>query len=134
PDEILTEMTQELGEVKADRYGAGGVVTELEAEMCGVLGKPAAVFMPSGTMAQQIALRIHADRLGRRTVLWHPTAHPEKHEDQAVPRLHGLAPRPVGNPDQLLTTDELQEVAEYAGVLLLELPQREIGGQLPAWE
>ncbi|HET7402476.1 MAG TPA: beta-eliminating lyase-related protein, partial [Usitatibacter sp.] len=51
-----------------DRYGAGGAVAALEAEICKVLGKPAAVFMLSGTMAQQIALRIHADRRGSRVV------------------------------------------------------------------
>ena len=66
-------MTEELGEVEADWYGEGGVVAELETEVRDLLGKPAAVFMPSGTMAQQIALRVHADRTGRRVVLWHPT-------------------------------------------------------------
>ena len=44
-----------------DRYGDGGVVAELEAEIAGLLGKPAAVFLPSGTMAQQSVLRVHAD-------------------------------------------------------------------------
>ena len=34
----------------------------------------------------------------------------------------------------MLTVDDLEDVAEYAGVLLLELPQREIGGQLPDWD
>jgi threonine aldolase len=134
PDEITAEVAEVLGDVTPDRYGSGGVVAELEAEMCEILGKPAAVFMPSGTMAQQIAMRVHADRLGRRTVLWHPTAHPEKHEDQAAVRLHGLSGRPVGDPEQLITLSDLEDVAEYAGVLLLELPQREIGGQLPSWD
>ena len=45
-------------DAQPDRYGDGGVVTELEAETAKVLGKPAALFLPSGTMAQQIALRI----------------------------------------------------------------------------
>jgi threonine aldolase len=79
-------------------------------------------------------MRVHADRLGRRTVLWHPTAHPERHEDQAAVRLHRLSGRPVGDPEQLITLSDLEDVAEYAGVLLLELPQREIGGQLPSWD
>jgi threonine aldolase len=77
---------------------------------------------------------VHADRLGRRTVLWHPTSHLALHEDQALERLHGLQGRPVGDPRRLVTLADLEEVAEYAAVLLLELPQREIGGQLPAWE
>jgi threonine aldolase len=45
-----------------DRYGSGGVVADLEDEVGGLLGKPAAVFLPSGTMAQQSVLRVHADR------------------------------------------------------------------------
>ena len=53
-------------ETPTDMYGEGGVVDELETEIAGLLGKPAAAFFPSGTMAQQIALRVHADRRGRR--------------------------------------------------------------------
>ena len=34
----------------------------LEERVAALLGKEAAVWMPSGTMAQQIALHIHADR------------------------------------------------------------------------
>src|SRR5262249_60035922 len=77
-----------------DRYGAGGVVAELEAEAAGLLGKPAAVYLPSGTMAQQSVLRVHADRRQRRTVLYHPLCHLDRHEDRAFERLHGLAGRP----------------------------------------
>ncbi len=134
PSVALAEVHDVLGDVTADRYGDGGVVEELESEVAALLGKPAAVLMPSGTMAQQVALRVHADRTGRRTVLWHPTCHLALHEDQAAERLHGLHPRPVGDPRRLITLADLEEVAEYAGTLLLELPQREIGGQLPEWD
>jgi threonine aldolase len=132
--DALAEIREVLGDVTTDRYGDGGVVAELETEVRELLGKPAAVFMPSGTMAQQIALRVHADRLGRRVVLWHPQSHLAKWEDQAAERLHGLLPRPVGESRSLVTLDELQEVAEPFAALLLELPQREIGGQLPPWD
>ena len=66
--------------------------------------------------------------------LWHPTCHLALHEDQAAERLHGLHPRPVGDPRRLITLADLEEVAEYAAALLLELPQREIGGRLPEWD
>lgn len=128
------EITAELGDVQPDRYGEGGVVAELEAEVRELLAKPAAVFMPSGTMAQQVALRVHADRTGRRVVLWHPTSHLSLHEDQAAERLHGLQPRPVGDPRSLLVLDDLEDVAEPVAALLLELPQRELGGLLPTWD
>jgi len=63
-----------------DRYGDGGVVAELEAEIAGLLGKPAAVFLPSGTMAQQCVLRVHADRRQSKTVIFHPMCHLDRRE------------------------------------------------------
>jgi threonine aldolase len=43
-------------DTEVDRYGAGGVVAELEAEVAGLLGMPAAAYVPSGTMAQPAVL------------------------------------------------------------------------------
>ncbi len=127
-----------LGEVPpetpTDMYGEGGVVDELEAEVAGLLGKPAAAFFPSGTMAQQIALRVHADRRGSRTVLFHPRCHLDTSEERGYERLHDLHGRTVGDLERLLTLDELQAVAEQPAALLLELPQRDLGGQLPEWD
>ena len=83
-----------------DRYGDGGVVAELEAEVAALLGKPAAVFVPSGTMAQQAVLRVHADQRQRRTIVFHPMCHLDQHESQGYQRLHGLTGRPAGCPDR----------------------------------
>jgi threonine aldolase len=134
----LQDPTEQLAAVpagiKADRYGEGGVVEELEAEVAALLGKPAAVFLPSGTMAQQIALRIHADRRGRRTIVFHPASHIDRHEGRGYQRLHGLVGRPAGEEHRLLTLDDLRDVAEPPAALVLELPQRDLGGQLPAWD
>jgi threonine aldolase len=116
-----------------DRYGDGGVVTELETEVAALLGKPAAVFLPSGTMAQQSVLRVHADRRGRRTVAFHPMCHLHRHENQAHERLHHLVGRPVGDPNRLIGRDDLDAIAEPVAALLLELPQRDLGGQQPEW-
>jgi threonine aldolase len=117
-----------------DRYGEGGVVAELEAEVAEVLGRPAAVYLPSGTMAQQAVLRVHAERRGRRTVVFHPECHLDRHEGRGLERLHGLTGRPVGEATRLLELDDLTAVAEPPAALLLELPQRDLGGTLPAWE
>ncbi|HEU4439833.1 MAG TPA: beta-eliminating lyase-related protein [Methylomirabilota bacterium] len=65
------ELLASMADAEADTSGAGGAVEALEAETAEVLGKPAAVFMPSGTMAQQIALRIHADHRDCRAVAFH---------------------------------------------------------------
>jgi threonine aldolase len=117
-----------------DRYGDGGVVCELEAEIAGLLGKPAAVFLPSGTMAQQCVLRVHADRRQRKTVIFHPMCHLDRHEGEAYQRLHGLTGRPAGDLDRLMTIHDLTAIGEPPAALLIELPQRDLGGQQPAWE
>jgi len=135
PAEMLAEISS-LGpdELSADSYGSGGTVAILEEDVRTLLGKPAAVFMPSGTMIQQIALRIHAERRNRRVVAFHPTCHLELHEDQAYQRLHGLIGRPVGAANGLITIADLEQIHEPLAALLIELPQREIGGSLPTWK
>jgi len=120
-------------ETVADRYGDGGVVADLEAEIAALLGKPAAVFLPSGTMAQQSVLRVHASRRGRRTVVFHPTCHLERHEGEAYQRLHHLTGRQAGDPNRLIGRDDLDQIREPVAALLLELPQRDLGGQQPEW-
>ncbi|HUX14234.1 MAG TPA: beta-eliminating lyase-related protein, partial [Spirochaetia bacterium] len=67
-------------------------------------------------------------------VAFHPTCHLELHEQKGYQLLHGLHGVLVGSPSTLLTRDDLDRVADPLAALLLELPQREIGGRLPAWE
>src|SRR5690349_9066902 len=103
PADYLAEIPTDAA---ADVYGEGGVVEELEREVASILGKPSAAFLPSGTMAQQIALRVLADRRSRRTILFHPTCHLDHFEGRGYERLHGLHGRPVGAPTSLLTLDD----------------------------
>ncbi|MEV6597177.1 beta-eliminating lyase-related protein [Actinoplanes sp. NPDC051346] len=131
PRELLASIDPET---EPDTYGDGGVVTELERHLAALLDKPAAVFLPSGTMAQAATLRVHADRRQSRTVVWHPYCHLEQHEGQAHQRLHQLVGRRVGDSERLIGLHDLEEVAEPIAALLLELPQRDLGGALPAWE
>lgn len=134
PRETLTDLANAIPvDAQPDVYG-GGLVADFEAEIAALLGKPAAVFMPSGTMAQQIALRIWADRSGSHTFGCHPTCHLEIHEDWAYRTLHGLHAELIGSRYGLMTLDDVQSVKAPLGTLLLELPQRPIGGVLPPWE
>lgn len=130
----LSTLARAAGSAGADSYGSGGELEELEAELAVLLGKPAALFLPSGTMAQQIALRIHTERARCRTLAFHPTCHLELHEQRGYQRLHGLDAVLVGRRERLLTRADLDALAEPVAALLLELPQREIGGVLPSWD
>ena len=129
-EDHLAAIPTDLG---IDRYGDGGAVTALEDEMRTVLGKPAAVFMLSGTMAQQIALRVHSDVRGRKSFGFQPTSHLELHEDKAYQRLHGLIGVPLGSAHEMLTNNAIKSCSEKLAAVLWELPQREIGGRLPEW-
>ena len=122
-----------LAQKRGDQYGKGGVVSELEERVANLLGKEAAVFMPSGTMAQPIALRIWADTSGSKKVAFHPTCHLEIHEHHAYRELHHLESLLVGDRDALMTLEDVTAIEGPLSTLLIELPQREIGGQLPSW-
>ncbi|HEX5571112.1 MAG TPA: beta-eliminating lyase-related protein, partial [Ktedonobacterales bacterium] len=131
----LLALAEAVGpDEQPDRYGGGPLIEDFEREIAALLGKEAAVFMPSGTMAQQIALRVWSERSGRETVAFHPTCHLELHEQKGYERLHGLHAALVGDADRLITMDDLRARPEPLAALLLELPQREIGGQLPEWD
>jgi threonine aldolase len=91
PRQVLSELADTTDpELEADRYGQGDLIAGFESEVAALLGKEAAVFMPSGTMCQQIALRIWAEHQGTRNVAFHPKSHLETHEEKAYQRLHGL--------------------------------------------
>ena len=131
PADLLASIPPNTEE---DLYGEGGAVTDLERYVADLLGKPAAVLLPSGTMAQAATLRVHADRRVSRTVVWHPFCHLNLHEGDAYQRLHGLVGRSAGQFDRLLTLDDLTAVAEPLAALVIELPQRDLGGQIPPWD
>jgi threonine aldolase len=131
PRELLTDIPDG---VAMDRYGHGGVVAELEDVTAKLLGKPAAAFFPSGTMAQQAVLRVHADRRhGNPVFVCHPACHLEWREGRGYQRLHGLTCHAAGDLRVPLMVNDLEAVAETPATLLLELPQRDLGGHLPAW-
>jgi threonine aldolase len=115
-------------------YGPDAPVAQLERRMAELLGKPKALFFPSGTMAQQVALRIHAERTGRPTFTAHPANHLDRWEMRGYSAVHGLRYLPAGEAVRPLTLDDLKEVTEPVAALLIELPQREIGGFLPTWD
>ncbi|MGW0938049.1 threonine aldolase family protein [Streptomyces sp. NPDC002666] len=117
----------------ADIYG-NGVVAELERRIAGLLGTEDAAFFPTGTMAQQVALRCWAGRTGNPTVALHPLAHPEVHERGALSAVSGLRTVHPTNEPRLPTADEVRDFAEPFGTLMLELPLRDAGFVLPTWE
>ncbi len=117
-----------------DYYGKGQLIESFEEDIATLLGKESAVFLPSGTMAQCIALRIWSDLAGSPQVGFHATSHLELHEQNAYQALYGLQSQLLGEPDRVISLADLDSLEERLAAVLLELPMREIGGQLPSWQ
>jgi threonine aldolase len=118
---------------RPDIYG-GGLVADLETRVAGLLGKPAAAFFPTGTMAQQIALRIWSEKAANPTVALHPLHHPEVHEQKAYSTLSGLRAVWPTSARRSATADEIRATPEPFAVLSMELPLRDAGFILPTWD
>ncbi|MFF9217355.1 threonine aldolase family protein [Streptomyces viridosporus] len=116
----------------SDIYG-NGVVEALERRVAGLLGTEAAAFFPTGTMAQQVALRCWAGRTGNPVVALHALSHPEVHERNALSQVSGLRPVRVTGEPRLPTAAEVRDFEEPFGALMLELPLRDAGFVLPTW-
>ncbi|WP_042426889.1 threonine aldolase family protein [Streptacidiphilus anmyonensis] len=137
--EWLADLSGEAGRAaydldqRTDLYG-DGVVAALEERVAELLGTEAAAYFPTGTMAQQVALRCWAERTGNQVVAMHPLAHPEVHERQAYSQLTGLRSVWPTREPRLPNADEVAECDEPFGTLMLELPLRDAGFVLPSWE
>lgn len=120
--------------VRHDQYGHGDLVEGFERKIAALLGKPAAVFMPSGVMAQMAALRVWTEAAGIDRFGMHPTSHLALHEEEAyaaVMRCHAV---PLGERQRPLLAADLQACHQPLACLIVELPIREAGGQLPCWD
>lgn len=133
--DLLIKSMEAIGSDRTpDFYGTGEIITDFQDKLAKDLGKEDGVFFPSGTMAQQIAMRMWCDKSNVKTVAYHPKCHLEIHEEDGLKELHGIKSILLGEEDRLFTIEDLKAVKESIGAVLIELPQREIGGQLPSFE
>ncbi|MGN6688141.1 MAG: threonine aldolase family protein [Actinomycetales bacterium] len=134
PQATLAAIAAEAREEQYDRYGEDGEVAALEREVCELLGKEAAVFMPSGVMAQQAILRAWVEQTGRRAVGVHGLSHLVVHELQALTELHGMRLQHLADDRRPVTAADVKAFAEPLAAVAIELPLRDAGYLLPAWE
>ncbi|ALS98320.1 threonine aldolase family protein [Lacimicrobium alkaliphilum] len=120
----------------ADYYGQGKLIEDFEQQVARLLGKTSGLFLPSGTLAQPMALKIWADAVSNANIALHPTSHLILHEQSGYEALWHLKGHLWGQSDNLPTLSELQELTRTQPLssVLMELPLREIGGQLPDWD
>ena len=137
PSEAFAELavaSAELGVDEWDQYGERGAVARVEAEVAELLGKPGAVFFPSGVMGQQAALRSWCDRTGSRRVAIPDRSHLLVHEDDGPRLLHDFRFEHLTVGRRTATAADLRGLPAGLGAVLVELPLRDAGCRLPSWE
>ncbi|MBI4082576.1 MAG: aminotransferase class I/II-fold pyridoxal phosphate-dependent enzyme, partial [Candidatus Lambdaproteobacteria bacterium] len=92
-------------EVGDDVFGEDPTVNALQDEVAALFGKQAALFVSSGTMANQVALKAHTQSGDE--VVAHPQAHIVRAESAGGAALSGVHFRTVGNADGTVTAEQV---------------------------
>jgi threonine aldolase len=128
-------------DVREDNYLLGGEVAEFEQHWATLLGKETAVFMPSGTLANQLALRVLAGP--KRRVIVPEMSHVYNDTGDASQTLSGLTLMPLGPGRATFTRADVEavitrtaggRVATDVGAILIESPIRRLSGQMFDWD
>ena len=132
----LVEAETQSG-LGSDSYSLGGDVAKLEVRFAELLGKEAAVFMPTGTLANHLAIRALCN--GKPRAIVQEQSHLYHDSGDCVTQLSGinLVPLAKGRPGFAL--EELRGVVEEStagrvltpvGAVMIESPVRRQSGQV----
>lgn len=124
--------------VKPDFYGARGTVEELLKAFTEMTGKEAAIYMPSGTLANQLAIQVLSGENSK--VFVQETSHVYRDEADAAQSLFGKRLVPLAKEKYAFTLEELQQEVSYAahgeyfktgiGAISIEIPVRRCDAQV----
>jgi threonine aldolase len=101
-------------EVGDEQRGRDPTTTALEQRVAELLGHPAAVFLPSGTMCNEIALSLHV-RPGGDELIVDRTAHPVNSEAGGPAQLAGAMIRTVSGEGGIFTAAQLEAAVRSPG-------------------
>ncbi|QTD57320.1 threonine aldolase family protein [Parasphingorhabdus cellanae] len=127
----LIENYMRSAGLSEEYYCKGEAISQLESKVAALFGKPSAMWCPTGTLAQSIAIRIHGDRTERNILQMHPTSHLVLHEEDGYKHAHGFEPSIGGEWREPLKAESIDK---SAACMIIEMPQRHSGGILPTWE
>jgi threonine aldolase len=132
---LLARLAEENG-IAADSYSMSGVVDQLESEFARLLGKERAVFMPTGTLANHLAVRALAN--GPSRVIVQDDSHLYQDEGDCAQTLSGLTLVPLAAGRATFTADDVQAVIDRTkgarvvnrvSVISIETPVRRKQGE-----
>ncbi len=127
-------------DVAEDNYLLGGEVEQFERHWAQLLGKETAVFVPSGTLANQLALRALAGQ--KKRVIVPEMSHIYNDTGDACQTLSALTLMPLApgratftkaDVEAVLTRTASGRVATEVGAIAIESPIRRLSGQMFDW-
>ncbi len=110
PAMLEAMVTADVGD---DVYGEDPTVNRLEQTAAALMGKEAAVFTPTGSMANQLAL--NAQTRPGDEILCVAGAHVRNYENGAASAVSGLSFRTVDNPRGIVSLDDVARAAAAPG-------------------
>jgi threonine aldolase len=137
---LLNKLCQ-AKEVADDSYLLGGEVEAFERHWAQLLGKETAVFFPSGTLANQLALRALAG--AKKRVIVPEMSHIYNDTGDACQTLNGQTLMPLAPGKATFTRADVEavlartaggRVATDVGAIVIESPIRRLSGQMFDWD
>jgi threonine aldolase len=127
----------ELPGIEVDNYSRDGVVGLLEQQIAKLLGKEMAVYLPTGTLANHLAVRVLAG--GRHRVLVQQESHLYNDAGDCAQQLSGLALVPLAAGRATFTFEQVESevrrletgrVRTAVGAISIESPVRRASGEV----
>ncbi|MGB9757556.1 MAG: low-specificity L-threonine aldolase [Candidatus Bipolaricaulaceae bacterium] len=122
-------------EVGDDVYGEDPTVNRLEERAAEITGKEAALFVPSGTMGNQVAIAVHT-KPGQEVIL-EATSHIYNVEMATMARFSGVQPRVIFGERGVFTAEEVRRAIRpklyylaQTGLVCLENTHNAAGGRI----
>jgi threonine aldolase len=141
PAEYAGLLSRLAKTTEADEFSRGGAVEALERSAAAVLGKETAVWLPTGTLANHLAVRVLAGTRPR--VLVQAESHLYKDSGDCAQTLSGLNLIPLGHGKAAFTFAEVEAAASEAelgrvatpvGAIQIESPVRRRMGEVFTFE
>lgn len=122
--------------IEPDFYGIGGSTKLLEEKFAKLTGKEKAIYLPTGTMANQVAIKLLNEN--KTKVIVPENSHIFRDEADASQSVHGLRLVPAGKNNPYFNLEDLKSTIQYIkknevlqsglGTVVIENPVRRANG------
>jgi threonine aldolase len=134
PEEYIDKLAEinQTSPIEGDYYGKGGPTTKLEEEFSRITGKEKSIYVPTGTMANQLAMKLlNGDKT---KVIVPENSHIFRDEGDAAQSVHELRLIPLGKDKPWFDLAEIKDFIDYSnnsfhydsglGTVVIEHPVR----------